>query len=346
MNINWYPGHMAKATRELKKSITFVDTVVNILDARVPFSSYNTTLSEIAGEKPVVILLNKCDLAEEKLTNKWIEYYKSLGYYCLAVNALKGDGIARTKDIILISASEKLEKEKLKGRRSRAVRVMVVGMPNVGKSSFINRISGASAAPVGNRPGVTRGQKWIRIGQGIELMDTPGILVPKIDNRLTGLKLAWIGSIKDEILNVEELAIELLSFIWDNYRQNIVSRFGIAPDLISKNDGSGFGDYDDVGSNIMLNYMGNYADNNIDNNKNYNIDNNLDNCSIDKNNVENACLNMGNMNIKGNILLEACARARGCIISGGRIDTNRASVLVLDEFRSGKLGRITLDAWT
>lgn len=286
MNINWYPGHMAKALRILKESIKYVDTVVNILDARVPKSSFNPVLKDIAGKRPIIILLNKYDLADEKQNETWAQYYRESEYYCTCINANTGEGIAKSRELIFSSTEEKLQKEREKGRRARAVRVMVTGMPNVGKSSYINRISGKAAAPVGDMPGVTRGVKWIRIGKGVELMDTPGILVPKIEDKLTGLKLAWTGAIKDEILDVEELAAGLLDFLWNGYKENIIERYKIndLPEIQKTSGGTGY------------------------------------------------------------MLLECCAKARGCILSGGRIDTLRFSGIFLDEFRSGKLGRFTLDA--
>ena len=272
---------MAKAMREIGDSITLVDAVVELLDARIPESSRNPKLYALAGKKPVLVILNKADLADPGMTRRWEAVIRNSGTACVSVNSEKGTGIGRVKELIFQSAKEKLDREEAKGRNRRAVRVMVVGIPNVGKSSLINRLCGKAGAPVADRPGVTRGRKWIRIDKNIELLDTPGVLPPRLDDRQTGIKLAWTGAIRDSLLDPVQLAGELLLFMSAHYPDPLCSRYGLPPDLVRE--------------------------------------------------------------LSAEQLLNACGKARGCLRSGGIIDEERISAILLDEFRAGRLGHVTLD---
>ncbi len=277
--VQWFPGHMAKTRRLIKESLPFVDLVTELVDARIPMSSSNPELSEMIGNKPRIVLLNKCDVADEKTTQKWVEYYKSKGIYSLPVDCRSGKGLNNYLPLVREILKDKIQKNTEKGMAGKPLRVMVVGIPNTGKSSFINRMAGKNRAKVADKPGVTRSNSWFAVGKGIELLDTPGVLWPKFEDRTVGDKLAFIGSVKDEVLDSETLALKLINVLKEGYEERITERFKI----------SGF-----------------------ENKQDYEI-------------------------------LEMIGRKRGMLISGGEVDTERASVILLDEYRAGKLGKLTLD---
>ena len=277
--VQWFPGHMAKTRRLIKESLPFVDLVTEIVDARIPMSSSNPELKEMIGNKPRIILLNKCDVADEKATAKWVEYYKKNGMYALPVDCRSGKGLNAYLPLVRDVLKDKIQRNTEKGMVGKPLRVMVVGIPNTGKSSFINKMAGRNRAKVADKPGVTRSNSWFAVGNGVELLDTPGVLWPKFEDKTVGDKLAFIGSVKDEILDVEVLAMRLINVLKNGYCKRISERFKI----------TGFEEAED-----------------------YEI-------------------------------LEMIGRKRGMLISGGEIDTERAAIMLLDEYRGGKLGRLTLE---
>lgn len=290
-NINWYPGHMAKTKKQIIEDLKLIDVVVEILDARIPKSSQNPDLQEWIKNKKKIVVLNKSDLAEETQNKQWIEYYKKQGIPAILTDSNSGKGINETvREIEKIMQDDKKTLEE-KGRTGKAIRVMIVGVPNVGKSSFINRITKKSVATVGNKPGVTRQKQWVRIKENIDLLDTPGILWPKLNQEETALNLAFTGTIKDDNLEKIEIAYFLLKYLLENKRQNLIERYNLNEKEIEE------------------------TLNNTDNLENENI-----------------------MQI-----LHMIGKKRGTIISGGRIDEEKVSNLLIEEFRSGKLGKITLE---
>lgn len=277
MNIQWYPGHMTKARRMMTEDIKLIDVVVELLDARVPFSSKNPDIDSIAGNKSRVVVLNKSDLADRNVTEKWQLYFEEKGFFTATVNAKSGAGIRSITDIIREACKEKIERDRKRGIINRPVRAMIVGIPNVGKSTFINSYAKKACTKTGNKPGVTKGKQWIRLNKDVELLDTPGILWPKFDNQDIGISLALIGSIREEILNTEELSLILLKKLKEFY-----------PDIIKNKLSMDCAD-DDL-----------------------------------------------------TILMEF-AKNRGCLQKGGELDLTKASSLLLDDFRNGKLGYISLE---
>ena len=277
--VQWFPGHMAKTRRLIKESLPFVDLVTEIVDARIPMSSSNPELAEMIGNKPRIVLLNKCDVADEKTTAKWVEYYKKNGMYALPVDCRSGKGLNAYLPLVRNVLKDKIKRNEEKGMVGKPLRVMVVGSPNTGKSSFINKMAGRNRAKVADKPGVTRSNSWFAVGSGIELLDTPGVLWPKFDDKSVGDKLAFIGSVKDEVIDIESLAMRLINVLKNGYSERLTERFKIT-DFSDKED--------------------------------YEI-------------------------------LEMIGRKRGMLISGGEIDYERASVMLLDEYRGGKLGRLSLD---
>lgn len=279
LELQWYPGHMAKTRRLIAENLRLIDVVIEMVDARVPFSGRNPDFDDLLGSKPRVVVMNKSDLADDLVSSLWQSYYNSIGCKCLYINSLTG----KNTDKIILEAknaiSDKIEKAAEKGL-TRSIKLMIVGIPNVGKSSLINRLSGKAGAKTGDRPGVTKGKQWIRLKSGVELLDTPGILWPKFENQEIGKKLAFIGSIKDEIIDVEELCMNLLAYLRVNYKSALCTRYKLT-DPIDELD-----DYE------LLQYIG---------------------------------------------------KKRGFVVSGGEIDTFRAANIVLDEFRSAKIGKITLE---
>ncbi len=291
INLNWYPGHMAKTKKQILEDLKLVDIVVEILDARIPRASQNPDLQQWIKGKKKIFLLNKSDLAEEKKNQMWIEYYKKQGIPAILVEANTGKGISEViQQIEKIASSQKQEIEQ-KGRKGRSIRVMVVGIPNVGKSSFINRMTKKASATVGNKPGVTKQKQWIHVKENIALLDTPGILWPKLEPEQTALHLAYVGSIKEENLEKIEIAYHLLKYLLQEKRQNLVERYGIQKEEIE---------------NILQHSE------------------KLENEKIME-------------------ILYRIGKKRGAIKAGGYVDEEKVASFLLEEFRNGKLGRITLE---
>lgn len=289
-NINWFPGHMAKTKKQILEDLKLVDVVVEILDARIPISSQNPEIKAMTLNKKKIIVLNKCDLSNEKDNKKWLEYFIKQGNKAVLVDSSTGQGINQVIKQIQIIMEEELKKFIEKGRTGRKIRVMVVGIPNVGKSSFINRITKKNSAEVGNKPGITRQKQWIRINDEIELMDTPGVLWPKFENEKVALNLAFTGTIKDEILDITEIAYSLTKFLLKNYKNNLIQRYSLNEQMINE-----------------------ILSRDLEENENiYEI-------------------------------MQIIGKKRGAIISGGNVDDEKTSRIILDDFRSGKLGKITLE---
>lgn len=273
-NINWYPGHMKKTREMIQSNLKLVDIIIEILDARIPNSSKNPIINEITANKKRIILLNKADLADKRETSEWIRLFEKEGYKAIEIDALNGRGIDKLYKILNEFQAERDEEK----RNSRPLRIMILGVPNVGKSSLINRLSGRKSTKTGNKPGITKGKQWITLENGMQLLDTPGILWPKFEEPEVGLNLAFAGSIKDEILEIQDIGLELIGFLADNYPEEFMNRYKF----------SGLSD--------------------------------------DK---------LANM--------EALALKRGFILPGKRIDYERTARTVIDEFRAGKIGKITLE---
>ena len=290
MNINWYPGHMAKTRRQITEDLKLVDIVIELLDARIPISSQNPNIAEITKNKKKIIVLNKCDLSDDTQNKKWIEYFKNKGLTAVLVDSNSGKGIDNCIKEIENIMKEELELQAAKGRTGRRIRAMILGIPNVGKSSFINRIAKRTTANVGNKPGVTKQKQWIRINEKIELLDTPGVLWPKFESEEVALNLCFTGSIKEEILDKLEIAYKLTEFLLKNYRKKLCDRYKITEDFIDK--------------------------------------------TLAQEQPEN-------VNIY-EIMLEI-GRKRGCIMSGGRVDEEKTARILLDEFKNGQLGKITIE---
>ena len=280
-NIQWFPGHMTKTKRKIQASLKLVDIVAEIIDARIPVSSHNPDLDKLIQGKPRIVLMNKCDMADRSQTDRWVEYYRKKNIVAIPVDCKTGKGLNRFIPTVRDVLSDKIEKWEAKGMRNRSIHIMVVGIPNVGKSSFINKMAKKDSARVEDRPGVTRGNQWFSIGQGMELLDTPGVLWPKFDDPEVGEKLAFTGAVKDQVMDTELLAFRLLEVMCRFPTQQFIERFKL--------------------QNVDLESVEAYD------------------------------------------LLELIARKRGMLMSGGRVDTERASVMILDEYRSAKLGKITLE---
>ena len=289
-SINWYPGHMAKTRRQIEQDIKIVDIVIELLDSRIPISSRNPDIVNITTKKKRIIVLNKCDLSDENKNNQWVAYFKNKGIPAVLTDSNSGKGIDNCIKEIEKIMEEQLNIQAQKGRIGRKIRAMVLGIPNVGKSSFINRISKRTTAGVGNKPGVTKQKQWIRINDKIELLDTPGVLWPKFESEEVGLNLAFTGTIKEEILPKVEIAYQLVKYLLENYRNNIVERYGISKE---------------------------YIENKLNQEQPENV------------NIYEIMLEIG--------------RKRGCIISGGNIDEEKTARIILDEFKNGKIGKITLE---
>ena len=277
MHIQWYPGHMTKARRMMQEDIKLIDIVIELVDARVPLSSKNPDIDQLAGQKSRMILLNKYDLADPVRTTEWEKWFRKQGFYVYKLDSRKGGQMKAITAIIQEACKEKIERDRKRGIINRPVRAMIVGIPNVGKSTFINTYAGKACAKTGNKPGVTKGKQWIRLNKNVELLDTPGILWPKFDDQAVGQRLAMIGSIKDEILNIEELSILLIEYMKESY-----------PGILSER---------------------------------YAVDENCDKIT----------------------LLGAIAESRNCRQKGNELDYSKASKLLIDDFRAGKLGRLTLE---
>lgn len=277
MDYQWFPGHMTKAMRQMKEDIKLIDLIIELLDARIPLSSRNPEIDNLGQNKARLVLLNKADLADEKQNNKWIEYFKKKGIVALKINSKNKQGIKEINNAVNIACKEKIERNLKRGIKNRPIRAMVVGIPNVGKSAFINAYAGKNCAKTGNKPGVTKGKQWIRLNKNLELLDTPGVLWPKFDDQKIGMHLAFIGSMNDNILDVSELAFQLIKLLENLYPNAIKDRYSIEGD-----------------DNILQ-------------------------------------------------IMYQIAEVRGCKLKGNQPDLDKTSKIVLDDFRSGKLGRITLD---
>ena len=281
VDIQWFPGHMAKTRRLMKENLPLVDVVVEITDARVPFSSRNPEMKSLVGSKPRVVILNKCDTADEAITQEWIEHYKSKGINAIATDCRSGRGLNKLAPVVREVLKNELEKRARKGMEGKPIRMMIVGIPNVGKSSFINRIAGGKRAKVEDRPGVTRGKQWVTLDKGIDMLDMPGVLWPKFEDKTVGEHLAFTGAVKDDILDIETLAARLADVLNHEAHKQLCERYKLT----------------------------------------------------DEETFE----------IEPFDLLELIGAKRGMKISGGEIDTERAAAMLLDEFRGGKIGRITLE---
>lgn len=281
VDIQWFPGHMAKTRRLMKENLPLVDVVVEITDARVPASSRNPEMKNLVGGKPRVVVLNKCDMADEALTAEWIEYYRTKGVRAVAMDCRSGKGLNKLVPTVKEVMKKELEKRAAKGMEGKPIRMMIVGIPNVGKSSFINRVAGGKRAKVEDRPGVTRGKQWVTLEKGIDLLDMPGVLWPKFDDKTVGEHLAFTGAIKDDILDTELLAMRLADLLNREYHSLLCERY-----RLTEEETADIEPYD---------------------------------------------------------LLSLIGAKRGMKISGGEVDTERAAAMLLDEFRGGKIGRMTLE---
>ena len=287
MNIQWYPGHMTKTRRMIAEQIKNVDAVCEILDARIPISSRNPDVDELTAGKPRLVVLNRADQADRSATDRWAAYFRAKGYAVLESDAKRGQGTARFAAAVRELLADKLRAYAEKGQAGRVVRVMILGIPNVGKSTFINKVAGRKTAKTEDRPGVTRSKQWVPIDKNLELLDTPGILWPKFEDQSVGLNLAYTGAVKDEILDVETLGCHLMAYLGANYPEALKTGYKL-PALPEREDGE---------EDVAWGYR----------------------------------------------LLEAAGKKRGFLISGGEVDTERMAKILLDEYRSGKLGRFTLE---
>lgn len=277
MEFQWYPGHMSKAKRAMQEDLKLINVIIELVDARVPLSSKNPDIDPMANGKSRIILLNKCDLADSFVTARWKKYYEEKGFFVALVNSKNGKGVKQVNEVIQSACKEKIERDRRRGILNRPIRAMIVGIPNVGKSTFINSFAGKSCTKTGNKPGVTKGKQWIRLNKNVELLDTPGILWPKFEDQTVGLRLAFIGSIKDELSNQYELCMLLMQYLGEHYPKAIPDTYQIEP-----------------------------AENEVE-------------------------------------LLERVAKRRGCLKAGGEHDLDKAANYVIDDFRNGRLGCISLE---
>lgn len=280
MNYQWYPGHMTKAKRMMQENIGLIDLVIELVDARIPLSSRNPDIDELGKNKSRLILLNKSDLADPEANKLWMAYFRNLGFHVLEVNAKTGQGLRQIQPKVQEACREKIERDRKRGIKNRPVRAIVVGIPNVGKSTFINSFAGKACAKTGNKPGVTKGKQWIRLNRDLELLDTPGILWPKFESEEVGKRLAMIGSMNDDILQMTELAVQLLTYLLTHYRQPLFARYQVEEDT------------EELTPVQMLSLI---------------------------------CEN------------------RKCYKKGQEPDLEKAAALLVDDFRSGRIGRITLE---
>lgn len=290
ININWYPGHMAKTRKQIMQDLKLVDIVIELLDARIPIASQNPDIAEITNGKKKVIILNKCDLADENQNKLWVEYFNKKGITAILTDSNSGKGIEESIRQIEKVMEDNMKAQAEKGRIGRKIRAMILGIPNVGKSSYINRISKRTTAGVGNKPGVTRQKQWIRINEKVELLDTPGVLWPKFESEEVALHLAFTGTIKEDILERTEIAYYLVKFLLENNIKQLCERYKIEKAYIEQT---------------------------------------LNQERPENENIYEIMLEIG--------------RKRGCIISGGNIDEEKTARIILDEFKNGKLGRITIE---
>ena len=277
MQVQWYPGHMTKAKRMMQENVKLIDLIIELVDARAPLSSKNPDIDELGKNKFRLILLNKADLSSEKGNALWTKYFEEKGYFVVKINSRSGAGMKQISATIMEACKEKIERDRKRGILNRPIRAMVVGIPNVGKSTFINSFAGRAAAKTGNKPGVTKGAQWIRLNKQVELLDTPGILWPKFEDQAVGVKLAMLGSVNDEILNIDELSVELIKLLDEHF-----------PDVISER---------------------------------YQIEKQENPLKV----------------------LEEIARVRACLLKGNELDISKAANILMDDFRSGRLGKLTLE---
>lgn len=277
MHFQWYPGHMSKARRQMEEDVALIDVVIELVDSRIPYSSKNPDIDRIAKNKSRIILMNKYDLADPAVTDQWRAYYESKGWFVTYVNSKTGNGVRNVHEVIEEACREKTERDRARGIMNRPIRAMIVGIPNVGKSTFINSFAGKACAKTGNKPGVTKGKQWIRLNKNVELLDTPGILWPKFEDQRVGMRIAFIGSINDDILVPTDLAYELCKYLLKEYPGALAKKYEIEEDQ------------DAV------------------------------------------------------VTLEHIAKKRGCLLRGGLYDLNKAAQFVLDDYRNGRIGRITLE---
>lgn len=289
-SINWYPGHMAKTKRQITEDLKLVDVVIEILDSRIPLSSQNPDIAKVIQGKKKIVVLNKCDISDDKQNKLWVKYFESKGIPAILTDSNSGKGIEEAIRKIEVVMKDELEKKALKGRVGSKIKAMIIGIPNVGKSSFINRIAKKNSANVGNKPGVTKSKQWIRINEKIELLDTPGVLWPKFESNDVAMNLAFTGTIKDEIMENVEIAYYLTKFLLESYRKNLCERYKIEENYIEK----------------VLNQD-----------------------QMENENIYEIMLEIG--------------RKRGAIISGGNVDEEKTSRIIIDDFRNQKLGKITLE---
>lgn len=277
MNFQWYPGHMTKAKRQMQEDIKLIDVVIELVDARIPMSSKNPDIDDLAKNKSRIMLLNKNDLADKNKTEEWKTYFEQKGYHVALVNSKGGAGVKAVQQVIMEACKEKIERNRKRGIINRPIRAMIVGIPNVGKSTFINSFAGKACAKTGNKPGVTKGKQWIKLNKNVELLDTPGILWPKFEDQAVGLRLAFIGSIKEEILNVTELSLEFIRFMCGNYQGILAEKY----------------EADETCEPVQI--------------------------------------------------LEQIAIKRSCKLKGDEWDYDKAASFLMDDFRNGRLGKITLE---
>ena len=277
MEFQWYPGHMSKAKRAMQEDLKLINVIIELVDARVPLSSKNPDIDPMANGKSRIILLNKCDLADAAVTAQWKKYYEKKGFFVALVNSKQGKGVKQVNEVIQSACKEKIERDRRRGILNRPIRAMSVGIPNVGKSTFINSFAGKACTKTGNKPGVTKGKQWIRLNKNVELLDTPGILWPKFEDQTVGLRLAFIGSIKDELSNQYELCLLLMKYLQEHYPEAVPKAYQIEAD-----------------------------DSEV-------------------------------------VLLERVAKRRGCLKAGGEYDLDKAANYVIDDFRNGRLGAISLE---
>lgn len=277
MEFQWYPGHMSKAKRAMQEDLKLINVIIELVDARVPLSSKNPDIDPMANGKSRIILLNKCDLADAAVTAQWKKYYEKKGFFVALVNSKQGKGVKQVNEVIQSACKEKIERDRRRGILNRPIRAMIVGIPNVGKSTFINSFAGKACTKTGNKPGVTKGKQWIRLNKNVELLDTPGILWPKFEDQTVGLRLAFIGSIKDELSNQYELCLLLMKYLQEHYPEAVPKAYQIEAD-----------------------------DSEV-------------------------------------VLLERVVKRRGCLKAGGEYDLDKAANYVIDDFRNGRLGAISLE---
>ena len=288
MNLQWYPGHMTKAIRMMQENIKLIDIIIEVVDARIPASSRNPDIDELGKNKFRLIVLNKSDLADSAITKKWKAFYEEQGLIVMEMNSKTGNEAGKVKDLVQKACAEKIERDKKRGIVGRPIRAMVAGIPNVGKSTFINKLAGKASAKTGNKPGVTKGKQWITLSKSMQLLDTPGILWPKFEDVQVGLRLALIGSMNDENLDTAELACELIKYLDDFYPNIISEKYNITQEQLSE-------------------------------------------FAQDQYSTPASCV------------LSAIALNRKCLLSGGSPDISRAASLLLDDFRNGRLGKISLE---